>query len=130
MNVFTGGEPRGDHPLAERITDPLETYNNVFRAVHDVFGHAQGVERFGNEHGGANLDFGHHGEDHAFRNQAAMYSPLARRALASETRGQNAAFHFGPNGPQNRQKPAGAIYPEQKAALMPIGLSDYPKAGK
>lgn len=121
LKVFTGGPPRPDHPLAEKLpfADPLETYNNVFRAVHDIFGHGLAVERFKFHHGSAGVDFGHHGEDHAYRTQAATFSPLARKALASETRGQNAAFHFGPLGPHNRNNPTKAQYPEQKATILP-----------
>lgn len=70
--------------------------NDKFRAVHDVFGHlatGRGVDR--------------HGEEAAYRSHASMYSPLARRAMATETRGQNAAFVA------NRE------FPEQKVALLP-----------
>jgi hypothetical protein len=71
--------------------------NEMFRAVHDVFGHAgtgRGVDR--------------HGEEAAYRKHSAMFSPLARRALATETRGQNHAMIA-----------AGGVFPEQKIAVLP-----------
>jgi 8-oxo-dGTP pyrophosphatase MutT (NUDIX family)/GNAT superfamily N-acetyltransferase len=128
LTVFTGGAAPSTHPLAERIPNhPLGTFNNVFRAVHDIFGHAQAVERWQAATGnGDALDFGHHGEDHAYRSQAGMFSPAARRALASETRGQNSAFHFGPNGRHNRANPTKAIYPDQKAGFLPPEFEQYP----
>lgn len=117
LYVFNGGDIAPDHPLAEQIPGhPLGNYNNVFRAVHDVFGH-----------GKTGADFGHRGEDHAWRSHASMYSPLARRALATETRGQNSAFHFGQHGEHNRKNPAAAVYPDQKAALMPEEFA-HPRA--
>ena len=57
--------------------------NDQFRAVHDVFGHL-----------GSGRSVDAHGEDAAFQAHASMYSPLARRAMATETRGQNAALHL------------------------------------
>lgn len=71
--------------------------NDMFRAVHDMFGHlgaGRGVDR--------------HGEDAAYQKHAAMFSPGARGALATETRGQNAALHYN-NG----------VFQDQKVALMP-----------
>ncbi len=86
--------------------------NNLFRAVHDIWGH--GVE--GNP-------FGPKGEENAFRQHAASLSPLAQRALATETRGQNSWFNFGPHG----AKPVGERpFATQKAALWPTEqLGDY-----
>ncbi|NBE80150.1 hypothetical protein GVV04_03870 [Micromonospora sp. NEAU-HG-1] len=78
--------------------------NDMFRAVHDVFGHAA-----------SGRGFDRHGEEAAWLKHSAMYSPLARRALTTETRGQNCAliFHY-----------RGARFPEQKAALLPRWFSD------
>ncbi len=60
--------------------------NDMFRAVHDVFGHAA-----------SGRGFDPHGEEAAWLKHSTMYSPLARRALTTETRGQNCAqtFHYG-----------------------------------
>lgn len=57
--------------------------NDVFRFVHDFFGHA----KMGNS-------FGPIGEENAWLIHSAMYSPLARRAMTSETRGQNSWVNF------------------------------------
>ena len=57
--------------------------NDIFRAVHDFFGHAE----LGN-------GFGPLGEENAWNVHARMYSPLARRAMTTETRGQNSWVNF------------------------------------
>lgn len=57
--------------------------NDVFRFVHDFFGHA--------ERGNG---FGPIGEENAWDVHSRMYSPLARKALTSETRGQNSYVNF------------------------------------
>lgn len=56
--------------------------NDMFRAVHDVFGHLGS---------GRGIDM--HGEEAAYQKHSQMFSPLARQAMATETRGQNAALH-------------------------------------
>lgn len=75
----------GGHPVFS------DDENDMFRAVHDVFGHA-----------GTGRSVDRHGEDAAYRKHAAMFSPLARAALATETRGQNHAMiaHNGEFQPQ------------------------------
>jgi len=57
--------------------------NDLFRAVHDFFGHAE----LGNS-------FGPIGEENAWNVHARMYSPLARQAMTTETRGQNSFVNF------------------------------------
>jgi GNAT superfamily N-acetyltransferase len=57
--------------------------NDVFRFVHDFFGHS--------ERGNG---FGPIGEENAWDVHARMYSPLARRAMTSGTRGQNSWVNF------------------------------------
>ena len=76
MQVLHSAET-GGHPL---FTDDQ---NNMFRAVHDYFGHLGS---------GRGIDM--HGEDAAYQKHAAMFSPLARQALATETRGQNGALQL------------------------------------
>lgn len=75
--------------------------NDMFRAVHDAFGHlavGRGVDK--------------HGEEAAFQKHAQMFSPLARQAMATETRGQNSALHhFG-------------SFQDQKIALLPAHLTN------
>lgn len=73
--------------------------NDAFRAVHDIFGHlgsGRGIDR--------------HGEEAAFQKHARMFSPLARQAMATETRGQNAALH------------ATGSFQDQKVALLPAHM--------
>jgi GNAT superfamily N-acetyltransferase len=57
--------------------------NDVFRAIHDFYGHAE----LGNS-------FGPKGEENAWNIHARMYSPEARKAVTTETRGQNSFVNF------------------------------------
>jgi len=57
--------------------------NDMFRAVHDVFGHL-----------GSGRGIDKHGEEAATQKHATMFSDLARRAMLTETRGQNSALHL------------------------------------
>lgn len=83
--------------------------NDAFRAVHDSLGHAPM---------GAGFRAG--GEENAFRHHAALYSDLARPAVAAETRGQNSWVNYGPHGAENRRASAAdTIYADQKAGIMP-----------
>lgn len=93
------------HPLLGR------RHNDMFRAVHDYFGHHGG----GN---GASVDFSRHGEEAAWVRHSRMFTGLAQRALTSETRGQNSAFIW-ING--------GETFPEQKAVLLPDWVSRIPE---
>lgn len=107
-----------NHPLLEYVPDvqwsgkPV-TYNDVFRAIHDFYGHAK-----------EGLGFRADGEDNAFRQHSAMFSPLAQRALTSETRGQNSWVNYGPHGEHNQTATHDTIYAPQKAGLMPEWVSD------
>lgn len=113
LYFFTGGDLPANHPLAEAApgTDNL-TYNDVFRAVHDYFGHAK-----------EGLPFGPRGEENAWRVHSSMYSETARLAMTTETRGQNSWVNYGPFGEQNRANPANTKYAEQKAGLLPAEFS-------
>lgn len=83
--------------------------NDVFRAVHDYFGHFK-----------EGVGFRAAGEENAWRSHSAMYSPLARRAMTSETRGQNSWLNYGPHGDKNRTaKSADTVYADQKIGLLP-----------
>ena len=85
------------------------TANDVFRAVHDVFGHGK--------HG---VGFRAAGEENAFQSHARMYSPEALPAATSETRGQNSWVNYGPFGESNKTaSPLLTEYAEQKTGLMP-----------
>ena len=83
LNVFRGGDP---HEFLSRI-DPATglSSNEKFRAVHDYAGH--GI--LGNK-------FDALGEERAYAAHSQMYSPLARMAMASETRGQNSFVNYSP----------------------------------
>lgn len=83
--------------------------NDMFRAVHDVFGHAK-----------KGVGFRSAGEENAYQSHARMFSPEALPALTSETRGQNSWVNFGRYGKQNQlSDPANTIYANQKAGLLP-----------
>jgi hypothetical protein len=101
------------HPLlrksGERIGDYELLNNDLFRIVHDYFGHAK------NGYG-----FRAAGEDNAWRAHAAMYSPEARPAMTTETRGQNSWLNYGPYGETNRTASAlDTVFAPQKVALLP-----------
>jgi hypothetical protein len=83
--------------------------NDAFRAVHDAFGHF----------GSGNPFFRSAGEERAWQEHARMYSPEARGAMTSETRGQNSWLNYGPFGPQNRTaRTEDTIFADQKAGLL------------
>lgn len=107
LYFFQGGELPADHPLAQQAPGTPYSYNDIFRAVHDYFGHAK--EGFG---------FGPRGEENAWRQHSQMYSEAARPAMTTETRGQNSWVNFGPHGEHNQANPADTIFAEQKAGLM------------
>ena len=88
--------------------------NDVFRVVHDYFGHVKDGVGFRAE-----------GEENAWRSHAAMYSPLARRAMTVETRGQNSWVNFGPHAEKNRTaNGADTVYADQKVGLLPEWVSE------
>lgn len=80
--------------------------NDMFRAVHDFHGHYM-----------SRRDFSRHGEEAAWVRHSQMFTGLARRAMTSETRGQNSAFIW-ING--------GREFPTQKAILLPDWVSEIP----
>lgn len=97
LRVYSGGEP---HPYLSADE------NNKFRAVHDFFGHT--VNGF---------QFGPKGEEGAWVSHSKMFSPLAQRAMTTETRGQNSYYNYYPS---NENKPPSArAFAVQKAALLP-----------
>jgi hypothetical protein len=80
----------------------------MFRAVHDFFGHSQNGNQFGAV-----------GEENAFRDHYAMFSPEAQKAMASETRGQNSWVNFGPNSHLPvKERP----FADQKSIILPEEL--------
>lgn len=112
-----------DNPLLE----PTDEYiggrrllaNDIFRIVHDVFGH-----------GKEGVGFGPSGEENAWQSHVLMYSPLAARAMTSETRGQNSWVNFGPYGEANRSNQRETVYADQKVGLLPEWASTEAIAAK
>jgi predicted GNAT family acetyltransferase len=99
LSVWEGGKPPADHPLSEIDPETGKSYNDLFRMVHDIFGHA--AER---------TDFSPSGEESAWNLHRQMFSPEARPALATETKGQAAyTYKYGD-------------FPPQKAAILPEHL--------
>ncbi|WP_328853230.1 hypothetical protein OG994_11900 [Micromonospora globbae] len=98
LKVWSSAASGNPHPYLS------DGENDMFRAVHDAFGHAA-----------TGRGFDRHGEEAAWLKHSAMYSPIARRAMTTETRGQNCAqvFYF-----------RGGRFPQQKAALLPRFFSD------
>ncbi len=103
--------------------------NDVFRGVHDFFGHS--------ERGNS---FGAIGEENAWDIHARMYSPKARRAMTTETRGQNSWVNSGKQmrnedgsikkkGDEGYMGPTERPFAEQKIGLLPEKYSnlDSPK---
>jgi hypothetical protein len=88
--------------------------NDVFRGVHDYYGHVK--DGFG---------FRHDGEENAWRSHLGMYSPEAQRAMTTETRGQNSWLNFGPHGEANRTaKTEDTVFAPQKIGLLPDWVLD------
>lgn len=102
---FTGGDIPRDHWLAAPCATTGYTFNDMLRAIHDLYGHAQG-----------GFDFGPRGEENAYREHRKMFSAAALPALTSETRGQNSWVNFGPfkDVPAARRP-----FAEQKCGLLP-----------
>lgn len=83
--------------------------NDIFRAVHDYFGHVK-----------EGVGFRADGEENAWRAHSAMYSPEARKAMTTETRGQNSWVNYGPYGERNRTaKSEDTHYADQKIGILP-----------
>lgn len=92
-------------------------YNDLFRFVHDFFGHSERGNGFGPV-----------GEENAWDVHARMYSPIARRAMTAETRGQNSWVNFGPqmrneDGTLKKKGDEGYLEPNQREfAPQKMGL--------
>lgn len=121
------GTGHADHPVLAPtgiVVDGVELLaNDVFRVVHDVFGHAADGHQFGPV-----------GEEKAWLAHYGMFSPLARPALAAETRGQTCWMYFG----SHLRTASGALigkgepgwvpvperpFADQKAGLLPAEVS-------
>ncbi len=103
LKVWTGGIPEHGLISAEQ--------NMKFRFVHDIFGHVM-----------TGAHFGHVGEEMAYRCHYQMFDYIARKALATETRGQNCALHFGPEQVDADNYGFNATFHPQKAFIMSPAL--------
>ena len=93
--------------------------NDLFRAVHDAFGH--GLEGAG---------FRAQGEENAWQAHARLFTGSAVAAITTETRGQNSWLNFGPNGESNRTaKVEDTVFADQKTGLMPSWTWTEGRAG-
>jgi hypothetical protein len=121
------GTGHPDHPVLAPtaiVIDGVELLaNDLFRVVHDVFGHAAQDNQFGPV-----------GEEKAWLAHYRMFSPLARPALTAETRGQTCWMYFGRHLRTSRGTLIGKGEPdwtpvpqrpfaEQKAGLLPAEVS-------
>jgi hypothetical protein len=117
LYVFAGGT---DHALLGYAESARPWSINVkFRAVHDLFGHAA-----------EGYQFGPRGEENAWLAHSQMFSPLAQKALTTETRGQNAWFNFGrhnygQDGKRRALSPAQKPFAVQKIALLPDEFTNW-----
>lgn len=91
-------ESTGGHPFLPNAV------NDMFRFVHDFHGHYM-----------SGRDFSRHGEHAAWLRHSSMYSPLARLAMTTETRGQNSTFIYAF---------AGQTFPEQKVITLPEWVTE------
>ena len=116
-NGFGGSESAGvdisGNPLMTPTGEVLNGHkmlaNDVFRIVHDYFGHIK-----------EGVGFRADGEENAWRSHSAMYSDLARPAMTAETRGQNSWVNFGPFGEFNKTASGSETqYAPQKTGIMP-----------
>jgi hypothetical protein len=118
---FGQDQSNADHPLMQpagvKDANGRElVYNDIFRAVHDYYGHAK-----------EGVGFGPRGEENAWLSHSQMYTEAARRAMSAETRGQNSWVNFGPHGEHNRANPQDTRYAEQKVLLMPREFTNPPE---
>lgn len=118
LKVFTGSSTGPDHPLSKVAPGTGgQTYNTVFRWVHDAMGHAAGGH-----------DFSEAGEKSATEAHAQMYGDIARPAMRAETEGQTSWFFHNPEVESGAKRPG--QFAEQKATILPDTSADWhEKAG-
>ena len=112
------GQYDNDNPMLQPTDEVVDgkqlVVNDVFRIVHDYFGHFK-----------EGVGFRADGEENAWRSHAAMFTDLARGAMTAETRGQNSWVNFGPYGAANRTaNAADTHYAPQKVGVMPKWAQD------
>jgi SAM-dependent methyltransferase/ribosomal protein S18 acetylase RimI-like enzyme len=100
-------------PLADsgvRIGGKPVPFNDLFRAVHDIRGHALNGRTFST-----------HGEFQAWQDHAAEYTKDAQSALALETLGYNAWFNAG----KHLRRPDGSIPNKGDKDFVPLNQRGY-----
>jgi hypothetical protein len=118
-NVDISGNPLLRVVEGEEISGRPVQANDIFRIVHDYFGHVK-----------EGVGFRARGEENAWQQHMAMYSPLARKAATSETRGQNSWVNFGPFAESNQTaNGADTQYAPQKIGLLPDWVVEEGYAG-
>lgn len=114
---YGSGEQGKDHPMLQPTEfkhggQPMLA-NDMFRVVHDINGHYLGGKSA----------FGPTGEHQAYLAHKQMFSPLANKALFTETAGQNNWVNWSQShGEKNRKDPKNTTFAEQKAGLMPDNI--------
>lgn len=87
----TPEEELQNHPLGEKSGEQISgqslRFNDLFRVVHDFFGHGPSQKR---------NQFGPRGETNAFLSHERMFPEEAKPALTTETIGQNSYNNAGP----------------------------------
>ena len=116
-----------DNPMLKKTGKQVQGYeiliNDMFRAIHDLFGHA--MKGYG---------FSAIGEEKAWYEHIQLFSFLARPALTTETRGQSCWVNYGfhlrnENGKVPKLGQPGYIplsqrpFAKQKAGLLPPEVS-------
>ncbi|WP_140158133.1 hypothetical protein [Micromonospora sp. NBS 11-29] len=120
------GPATDPHPMREpspvTVDGVVLTHNDVFRAVHDLFGHVL-----------LGASFGPRGEFRATWSHLRMYPPEVHPVLFAEQIGQICWFFYGPHllGPDGRPRrpgdpghvpPGRRPYPEQKVVRLDAHL--------
>jgi hypothetical protein len=90
--------------------------NNMFRAVHDYFGHAAQANSFSRD-----------GEEIAWILHSQMFSPDARKAMTVETRFQNSALNFSAENVAREAQGLPKEFAEQKVFVPPAEFVELPK---
>ena len=118
---FGSADKVSDNPLETTVTPfkwpsggmngPMKPVlaNDLFRAVHDAFGH--GLEGAG---------FRAEGEENAWQAHSRLFTGTAVHAITTETRGQNSWLNYGPHGDANKNaKVEDTHFADQKIGIMP-----------
>ncbi len=118
------GQQTIQHPMLAKGENGLPV-NDMFRAVHDYYGHAK-----------EGYEFGPRGELNAYLAHSSMFSDKAKPAMAAETLGQNSWVNYG----KHMRNEAGDIpkkgepgyvpqaerkFAEQKATIAPREFTEH-----